>query len=286
MSSIIPMEYKVLQKKIALEMYKTLGDDIVHLFIIGSSANSTVFPGVSDVNFVLIIKAPQNLTNPASETFVKIAEIIKNFKDDPIFTTLVAIEIYFETQLPSLKDLGGFSPIKAVALKVGQIYLPATKKFSTEENPMKNYEIDEKQLKNSVNSLIQDRINQITLAFAEPYYTTSEEEKEEIQNTIEGICIESILLCTQAFFIYKERKYVTKVDLSMRGEIYKLDKLDLNFLDICTNKWQGADYAGEFTENEDAESVVSAKQSGIIHKFENIYEMSISFLVTLLNYLN
>lgn len=278
------MEYVMLQKKLGMEMARALGDDMAHFFILGSSANSTVFPGVSDVNFTLILKDPNDLSESPAAVTQKALDIFKEYKDNPMFTTLVDFEIYFESQLPANGELNGFHPIKALALKSALIYSTTAKKFVDEGNPFADLEINAADLKNGASSLVRECYNRLSAVLSEPDYAIEEEETfDDSINETEFISIETVLLAGQAYLMLKKGEYVSKVDVPYIAEEEPEDGFDHELLTIMSTKRQGADYAGGYSEEEDFDSddiADSGKESGVIHQLDNIGELSLNFIAT------
>lgn len=273
MSSQIPMEYVMFQKKLGMEMSKTLGEAMAAFYIIGSSAGSSVFPGVSDVNFVLVLK--DDLENPA-ETMKNAARVFQNYKDNPMFTTLVNFEIYFESQMPVNGDIRAFQGLKALALRTALVYSAEKKKFLPDNNPYSNLEVDSAVVKGSASSVVNESITAIVNTLSEPAF--EEEFIEEINAQIEFMSIEAVLLATQAYYMASKGEFVSKVDVGYMAEEEKLD-VDVEFLNICSMKRQGADYAGGYTEGDDEEEITdSGKDSGVIHQIDDMAGSTFKYL--------
>ena len=279
MSSQIPMEYVMFQKKLGMEMSKTLSDSMVAFYIIGSTAGSSVFPGVSDVNFILVLK--DDLEDSAS-VLKSAAGVFQNYKDNPMFTTLVDFEIYYESQMPTDDDLNAFKPLKALALKSALVYSTEKKKFLPSGNPYKDLKV--KSLKGSASAIVSENISAIVNTLSEPAF--EEEFLEEIEAQIEFMSIEAVLLATQAYYMAARGEFISKVDVGYIAEEEKLD-VDVKFLNICAMKRQGADYAGGYTESEEDDEVsVSGKESGVIHQIDDIAGNTLNYLTSIQKLLN
>jgi hypothetical protein len=293
MSSQIPMEYVMLQKKLGTELNKILAEDLFQLLIVGSSANSTVYPGVSDVNFLIVLNDPDKLSASPFEVTNKALELIKQYKDNPMFTTLVDFEIYFESQMPTDNGLNGMSGIKALALKSALVFDKTSQKFVDKGNPYEKLKIDSGDLRAGASSLVKDCLNRLSSIIAEPQFETDDEDENEgfddKVNDIEFECIETTLLSAQAYLMVKKGTYVSKVDVPFIAEEEPVEGLDHNLLTIVSTKRQGADYAGGYTEDEDFDSddlADSGKESGVIHKMDNLPEVSMNLIATIVGLIN
>ena len=250
-------------------------------YIIGSSAGFSVFPGVSDVNFILVLQPPDKLSDIPSKVIQKAIGVFHNYKDNPMFTTLVDFEIVFPSQMPMSKSLGSFKALRAVALKNALRYSIDSKKFVSEEGQFVDLDLSKQVIKDSAQTLVTEHLTAIANALAEPVYE-DDEFAEARKDELDFMCIEAVLLATQAYFMVRDEKYVSKVDLAFICEEEKLEGIDAQFLNICTLKRQGADYAGGYNEsNDDEEQLEEDKKTGVIYHIEDMPSKTIDYLASI-----
>ena len=281
MSTILPMEYVVLQKKMAMNLYKEVSEHIVGLFIMGSAAGHPVFPGVSDINFLLILK---DLNNEEGISIInKVSTVVKDLKMDTMFTTLIDLEIIFSSNAGLDNELNKsiISPLKLQALKNGYKYDPVSKKYNNDNNPFAELKITQEELKVDARKLIFDKFNEIIISMTHPDII----DDDTVENAIfvRDLCIEGVLLATQAYFICKTKKFISKVDLSQEIEENESKSFNGEFFEICAIKRQGADYVSAHPESEDSEEQVpQKKKTGILYEEKSLGSDSIKYLIEIL----
>ncbi|MHA2278324.1 MAG: hypothetical protein ACXAC2_21295, partial [Candidatus Kariarchaeaceae archaeon] len=137
--SEIPMEYKVMKKKFFKSVQSALKDDLVGIIVYGGAASKRIFSGVSDIDFFIILQSLEKLSRPLSETYQSISDVMMEYLENPLFSSILDYEIYVENQLPTKNSLNGFSPIRALALSEGEVLVG--------ENPFKEIKVSDDQLK-------------------------------------------------------------------------------------------------------------------------------------------
>ncbi len=277
--SSIPIEYSMLKKKFKKELTSKLGEDLFDLSVYGSAVKSDLFPGVSDVNFLIVIKNPETLSKQASEVIQEISSMVKAFRDDPTFTTLLDYKLLFEQNLPNKKGLNGFSPLRALSLSDGESLIHKTFPYS-------DLNISEEELRNDARSVLIDIINKITEPLTTPDFDFMEEgDTESQEHELEFLAIEGALLAAQVYFMVKEKKYITKAEVAFLAEENEKESLDYELLKIVSTKRQGADYVGALFESGEEEEPDKEETSSKIYNVQDLHQRTFDFIAKIFSML-
>jgi len=245
-----PMEYKVLKKKFSMSLQKVLGDELKSLIVYGGVAVNKVYSGVSDIDFMIILDKVEKLEN-FSETIKKIGNEVLATIENPLFASLLDYEIYTLDQIPSGDNMNGFSMMKVLSLKDGEVLFG--------ENYFSDIEINLQNVKSSSLRMIDHYLTKlISFNFSpkfDPMFEDSEENQYEDDLSEETfLAVDAVLLSTQAYFMVKSLKYISMPDVVLKGETEKIGEVDTSIiLDVGYLK------------------------QGVEHKVENLFERSVNF---------
>ncbi len=269
----LPPEYGMLQKKIAKEMMNAIGDDLVDIIVYGSAVEGKLFSGVSDNNFIFVIK--DTPSNEFDQVVTKIAEIVKTYRDNPMFATMIQFQIMSESQMASANSLNGIPAVMALALKEG---VSLKNKGS---NPYKDLEINKEQVKENAISIISDLISKMVDAISIPSF---DEEETDVSSEKDYLAIENGLLATQIYMMAKKMKYVPKSELDFMVEDEEKDNMDYELVKIISTKRQGADFAGAIFESDETDDVTEKTDDpSLIYNIPDLFERTLNHMYKLVN---
>ncbi|RMG35080.1 MAG: hypothetical protein D6732_09615 [Methanobacteriota archaeon] len=265
------MEYQMLQKKLTKEMFQKMDEDLVDIILYGSGVSGNMFSGVSDLNFIFVIK--DNPSQPADKIVNKISEIIKNYRDNPMFATMINQTICFQSQLPNQESLGGFSPIISLAMK-------EAKSLKNNDKPFQNINIDKTQLKQDALNALREIFNKITEILAIPQFL--DEENQSIEQEKQYLAIENGLLATQIYLMTKKNKYIPKAELEFIAEDEEKENIDYEIVKIIATKRQGADFAGAVFETDQEDVAEKSDDPALIYNIPDLYERVVNLIAKLI----
>ena len=139
---------QMFKKKFFKSFQKALGDDLTGLLVYGGSATERIFPGVSDVDFFIIIKKVDELSKSLAEIFEVINTTISEYVSNPLFAAILDYEVYTEDQLPNGDDLNGFSAIRACALSTAEVLAGS--------NPFEGMKFESDELSKGARRMVQE----------------------------------------------------------------------------------------------------------------------------------
>ena len=220
--SEVPMEYKVLKKKFAMSLQKTLGNELKSLLVFGGVAANRVYSGVSDIDFMIIIDNIKNLSS-FSETINKIGGEVLSMVENPLFASLLDYEIFTLDQLPNNKSMNGFSAVKALALKESEVLFG--------ENYFESLDIDKENLKSSALLMVHEYLSKLVSYNSSPKFDPMFEDEDE--NMYDDdlseeifLAVDAVLLSAQAYYMIKNSKYIAMPDVVLYGETEKIEGVD------------------------------------------------------------
>jgi len=219
--SEVPMEYKVLKKKFSMSLQKALGDDLKSILIYGGVAANRVFSGVSDIDFMIILDKIENLKN-FSETISNIGREVLSMIENPLFASLLDYEIYTLDEIPNKKSMNGFSAMKALSLKEGELLFG--------ENYFESLELSDINLKDSALLMVHEYLSKL-ISFNQsprfdPMFEDDEENYDEDMSEETFLAVDAVLLSAQAYYMIKEKKYVPMPDVVLYGETNVIEGVD------------------------------------------------------------
>lgn len=215
--SSVPTEYKVFKKKFYKSLEKALGENLVGIVVYGGSATDRIFPGVSDVDFFILLKRVENLTRPLSEIYSAINTVITEFISNPLFAAILDYDVYTEDQIPNEDNLNGFSAIRALALTTGE-------KLSG-SNPFEGMNIDGSELLKGARTMVQEYLNKLTSSAIITEFD-DEDTRDSILMEQEFNAIDAVLSSAQAYMMVKQGKYITMPDIVYGAETDPVDGFD------------------------------------------------------------
>lgn len=274
----LPMEYAMLQKKLTKDLIQKMGDDLEDIVVYGSGVTGNMFSGVSDMNFLFVVKDKTSI--PVDQIVKKMSEVILNYRENPMFTTMIQFDICFKAQMPNENSTGGFPPIMAVALKEAQ-------SLKNKNNPFQNIQLDKNKVKESAMATLREIFNKLTEIEAVPQFLDEEEDPtaiiEETKREKEYLAIENGLLATQIYFMAKKMKYIPKAELEFIAEDEEKENIDYEIIKIIATKRQGADFAGAvFETDEETEIEEKSDDPALIYNIPDLYERVVNLVANLI----
>ncbi|MCH8906814.1 MAG: hypothetical protein IH840_06970 [Candidatus Heimdallarchaeota archaeon] len=236
--SEIPMEYKMMKKKFSKGVEKALGENLVGIVVYGGSASERIFSGVSDIDFFIILKRADALTKPLSAIYGDLSKSVLEFFENPLFSSILDYDIYLEDQLPSNGNFNGFSPIRAISLREGELL--------TGTNPFAGMDIPDVDLKNGARRMVQDYLEKLSSVLFMPSFEITPEGEEAEEDTSldvekEFLAVDAILSSIQAYHIFTKKKYVNMPDLVLFAETEPVEGIDNDLLMKAGLLRQGVD---------------------------------------------
>ncbi|MDH5645903.1 MAG: hypothetical protein OEZ01_07840, partial [Candidatus Heimdallarchaeota archaeon] len=201
--------------------------NLVGIVVYGGASSERVFSGVSDIDYFIILKSLDKLSKSLADVYNELSEGFNEFLDNPLFAALLDYDIYTEDQLPIKGNLNGFSPIRALALKHGELLYGV--------NPFKDIELSKDELISGARRMIQDYLEKLTSSlFMSEFEAETPEEEEANQQSIEAekifLAIDTILSSAQVYFMIQENKYVNMPDVVLYAETKPIDGVDNELL--------------------------------------------------------
>ncbi|OLS23507.1 MAG: hypothetical protein HeimC2_26100 [Candidatus Heimdallarchaeota archaeon LC_2] len=232
------MEYKVMKKKFSKSVQTALKEDLVAIIVYGGAASKRIFSGVSDIDFFIILKSLDNLSKPLSETYQVLSEVMMQYLEDPLFSSILDYDILVEDQLPTAESLRGFSSVRALALSEGELLYG--------ENPFKDLKIDETELKYGARVMVQDYLDKLTSLLFMPNFDVVPEDGEKVEDESleaerEFLAVDAILSAGQAYQMVQKKEYVNMPDVVLFGETDPIDGIDNPLLQDAGLLRQGVD---------------------------------------------
>ena len=219
-----------MKKKFSKSLQKTLGKNLASVIVYGGAASDRVFSGVSDIDFLIILKAVDQLTKPLSEVYNELGSEVLSLLDNPLFASLLDYEIFTEDFLPKDGDLNNFSAIRALALKSGETLIG--------ENPFESLELSDAQLVTSARTMVYEYLDKLTsLLFIPQFESILEDDEEPETREEEGmaaekefLAVDAILSSAQAYQMVTRKEYVSMPDVVLYGETEPIDEVDNELL--------------------------------------------------------
>lgn len=240
--SEIPMEYKMMKKKFSKGVEKALGDDLVGIVVYGGSASERIFSGVSDIDFFIILKKVSELSKSLSAIYQELSSQVLEFLENPLFSSILDYDIYVSDQLPDGKDLRGFSPIRALSLKSGELLVGT--------NPFAEIELSDQEILNGARKMIQDYLEKLSSPLFMPNFDVEPKDGEEAEDDLmdaekEFLAVDAILSTVQAYHIVQRKKYVNMPDVALFAETEPVEGLDNDLIRMAGLLRQGVDSNAE-----------------------------------------
>ncbi len=173
-------EYKNLIDDFTKDVKEHLSSEIKSLLLTGSVVADVHILGESDCDFVLVIDDKYEENSKLEKTLNKIGEILKRYVEDPLYTSLIDLEIIEPSLIPSMP--------------ASKILFAQKGKALIGDNPFVDIEVTDEQLKESAKRIGQEFYSQMKELFLYP----PEEEYDAIY-----IAVDSVLGCASAFLYYK-----------------------------------------------------------------------------------
>ncbi len=146
----IPDEYEVLTIKLTMELKKEVGKEIAALLLVGSVANNNYMKGDSDCDFYLVIKKDRD---KQVEILQKIGVIKAKFENDPQYSSLLDLMVFFEEDLNE-ENINASSIVNWVHIWTGQNGILKI----GEENPFSKVKITPGKLKKGATQMCLDNV--------------------------------------------------------------------------------------------------------------------------------
>jgi len=234
--SAVPLEYKVMKKKLYKALDKGVGEDLEGVIVFGGSASDRIFSGVSDVDFLIVLKSITELSKPLAKVYEDISNVLMEFLENPLFSSLLDFEIYVMDQIPVGKELKGFSPIKALCLAEGELLQG--------NNPFEGMKITKKVLKDGARRMIQEYLDKLTsLLFMTRFdmEDDSSNDEEGLEAEKDFLATDAILSSTQALKILNSGAYVNMPTIVLKAEIEPTKGLDNELIVGAGKRRQGVE---------------------------------------------
>ena len=171
--------------------------------------------------------------------------------ENPLFASLLDYEIYTLDQIPSGDEINGFSLMKILALKEGEILFG--------ENHFSEVKIGQDDVKASSLLMVDEYLTKlISFHFSpkfDPMFEDSGDDQYEDDLSEETfLAVDAVLLSAQAYFMAKNLKYISMPDVVLLGETEKMGDIDTSIiLDVGYLK------------------------QGVEHKVDNLFNRSVNF---------
>ncbi|HUT81827.1 MAG TPA: hypothetical protein VMZ29_11545 [Candidatus Bathyarchaeia archaeon] len=186
----MPDEYDSLILKMTAKLKKEVGTEICAFLLVGSVAQKNYIKGDSDCDFYLVIKKDRD---KQTEILQKIGKVKTEFEDDPQFSSILDLMVFFEEDLTEA-TINASSNINWVHIWTGQQGILKIGK----ENPFNKLKLTDEKLKIGATKMC-----------VEGFYTMREGLlNAPIGNTDElaFYASDGAIACAQAFLIYNEVK--------------------------------------------------------------------------------
>lgn len=190
----IPDEYDALILKLTAKMKKEVGKEIAALLLVGSVARGNYIKGDSDCDFFLVIKKNRE---KQVEILQKIGSIKAEFENDPQFSTLLDLTVFFEEDLTE-EGINASSIVNWIHVFVGQ---QGVLKIGN-ENPFNKLKITEEKIKMGAKQMALDYV----FIMRDGFLNTPPGNEQEL--AFYGS--DAILGCAQALLFFEGEKGFTR----------------------------------------------------------------------------
>ncbi|MHA1302926.1 MAG: nucleotidyltransferase domain-containing protein [Candidatus Heimdallarchaeaceae archaeon] len=176
-------EYKNLIDEFTKDIKEQLSKEVQSLLLVGSVVDDVHILGDSDCDFVVVISEKYEKGEKLQKTLEKLGQIISKYLEDPLFSSLIDVQIVE----PSL--LSSISPSKILVAQNGKALIG--------ENPFEKIEVTDEQLKESAKRLGQEFYIQMKelLLFPPP---------DEYQRLY--MAVDAVLGCACAYLYYQGKR--------------------------------------------------------------------------------
>lgn len=186
----VPDEYDTLIMKMTAKLKKEVGNEICAFLLVGSVAQKNYIKGDSDCDFYLVIKKDRD---KQTEILQKIGKVKTEFEDDPAYSTILDLMVFFEEDLTEA-NINASSNINWVHIWTGQQGVLKIGK----ENPFNKLKVTDEKLKLGAVKMCLDSFYTMREGFL----------NAPIGNTDELAFYGSdgAIACAQAFLVYSGEK--------------------------------------------------------------------------------
>ncbi|HUU79453.1 MAG TPA: hypothetical protein VMX55_13990 [candidate division Zixibacteria bacterium] len=146
----IPDEYDALTMKLTAKLKKDVGNEIAAFLLVGSVAHQNYVKGDSDCDFYLVIKKDRD---KQVEILQKIGKIKAEFENDPQYSTILDLMVFFEEDLNE-ENINISSIVNWVHIWTGQKGILKIGK----ENPFDKLKITPEKLKSGATQMCLDNV--------------------------------------------------------------------------------------------------------------------------------
>lgn len=216
-----------MKKKFFKSVSTALKDDLVGIIVYGGAASQRIFSGVSDIDFFIILKSIDKLSKPLSETYQVLSEVMMEYLENPLFSSILDYEVYVKDQLPNESSLNGFSPIRALALSEGELLFG--------ENPVASLSLTDDQLREGAKNMTQNYLDKLTSVLFMPSFDLDPETGDKIEDQSmdaerEFLAVDAVLSSAQAYQMLKRKTYVNMPDVVLFAETEPIEGIDNDLL--------------------------------------------------------
>jgi len=208
-------EYKNLIDAFTKDVKERLTSEVKSLLLVGSVAAGEHIAGESDCDFVLILKDNACSPNAIHDTLTKIRDVINTYLEDPLFSSLIDVEVISENDVPTGDNDTKYPWTKVLVAKNGKVLIG--------DNPFNNIEVKEEKIKESARKMALEYYNQMKDLVLFP-------QADDYQQTF--MAVELVLGAACAYLYYNgERNFYRSNAIILFEEKYK-DKIDITPVQI------------------------------------------------------
>ncbi len=202
-------EYDDLIKEFTKDVKTQLSDETKCLLLIGSVVTNDHLPGESDCDFLLVLNKSATIGEKLEETLGKIGDIINKYFEEPVYASLIDVEILEEDFIPSNGN-NAYPGTKIIRAQQGKALIG--------ENPFLDINVSDEQLKEGGKIMARESYEHMKDIMVFP--------PEDAYQAI-YLIVEAVLGCACGYLYYQgEREFYKSTAYMQLEEKYK-DKIDM-----------------------------------------------------------
>jgi len=204
-------EYKNLIEAFTKDVKERLSEETKSLLLVGSVAAGEHIAGESDCDFILVLKESACTPETIHGTLTKIRDVINVYFEDPLFSSLIDVEVISESDIPIASSSGKYPSTKILVAKNGKTLVGS--------NPFKDITVNDDDIKEAARKMALNYYNQMKDLVLFP-------QADEYQQTY--MAVELVLGAACAYLYFNgERDFYRSNAIILFEEKYK-DKIDIS----------------------------------------------------------
>ncbi|MHA1668578.1 MAG: nucleotidyltransferase domain-containing protein [Candidatus Heimdallarchaeaceae archaeon] len=203
-------EYQNLIDEFSKDIKENLKAEVKSLLLVGSVSKKEHIAGESDCDFLIVINEKASAGDKLHKTLEKIGKIITKYLEDPLFASLIDVEILEESDIPKGKESSLYPWTKIIMAQNGKALIG--------DNPFAKIEVKDEDLKQSAKAMARTFFNQMKdlIIF---------QQDDEYQQLF--IAVEAVLGCACAYLYYHGEKEFFRSTAHMLFEEKYKEKINI-----------------------------------------------------------